>query len=217
MTKIAIHRGVQMIGKMFKWLLPVSALALAATAALDAGVAQAILVFEFLEQGSDVRLNVSGSLTGLPASPYPSSACYGNSVRPNTIRILACVDGQYYPVTNGPSAIGTSTDYSTLVGYVGTPLFMAYDELVLSSYSEGDPITGTGLLTGQSFSSLGLNSTTPGALLGSWTIGTDSIEVRIGGGGAAVPGPLPLLGAAAAFAHSRRLRARLRAGTVPQA
>lgn len=36
-------------------------------------------------------------------------------------------------------------------------------------------------------------------------------------GAASVPGPLPLLGAAAAFAHSRRLRARLRDGSHPQA
>lgn len=34
---------------------------------------------------------------------------------------------------------------------------------------------------------------------------------------ASVPGPLPLLGAAAAFAHSRRLRGRLRDGSRPQA
>jgi hypothetical protein len=34
---------------------------------------------------------------------------------------------------------------------------------------------------------------------------------------ASVPGPLPLLGAAAAFAHSRRMRARLRDGSHPQA
>lgn len=34
---------------------------------------------------------------------------------------------------------------------------------------------------------------------------------------AAVPGPLPLLGAAAAFAHGRRLRARLRNSSSPQA
>ena len=34
---------------------------------------------------------------------------------------------------------------------------------------------------------------------------------------ASVPGPLPLLGAAAAFAHSRRLRARLRDASRPQA
>jgi hypothetical protein len=89
---------------------------------------------------------------------------------------------------------------------------------LLPGYIEGDTITGSGLILGQSFSSLGLYSTTPGALLGSWTVGTDSIEVRIGGGGgAAVPGPLPLFGAAAAFAHSRRLRARLRASSSPQA
>lgn len=88
-------------------------------------------------------------------------------------------------------------------------------------YVSGNSITGTGLLVGQTLNSLGLNSTTPGALLGTWTINdsTDSIEVRIGsaGGGAAVPGPLPLFGAAAAFAHSRRLRARLRASSSPQA
>jgi hypothetical protein len=57
-----------MIGKTFKRLLPVSALALAASAAMNAGNAQAILVYEFLEEGADVRLNISGSLT-LPSPP----------------------------------------------------------------------------------------------------------------------------------------------------
>jgi hypothetical protein len=39
-----------------------------------------------------------------------------------------------------------------------------------------------------------------------------------GGAAAAnVPGPLPLLGVAAAFAHSRRLRTRQRAGSLPRA
>ncbi|MBM5818017.1 MAG: hypothetical protein FJ083_16015 [Cyanobacteria bacterium K_Offshore_surface_m2_239] len=215
MTQIAIHRGVRMIGKMFKRLLPVSALALAASAALDAGGAQAILVFEFLEQGADVRLNIAGSLTGLPVpATTNSNACFGSSVTASPFRTLTgCVTGASRYPTTGPTSIGTSTAFIPLVSYTGNVLFFFPNGgLGIAGYNEGDTIAGSGLLSGQSFSSLGLNSTTPGALLGSWNIGTDTIEARI-----AVPGPLPLFGVAAAFAHSRRLRARLRAGSAPQA
>ncbi|MBM5817900.1 MAG: hypothetical protein FJ083_15385 [Cyanobacteria bacterium K_Offshore_surface_m2_239] len=213
-----------MVSKFLKRLLPVSALTLAATAALDAGGAQAILVFEFLEQGSDVRLDVSGSLTGLP-TPAATSIFFGAFVRPSSPFILST---DYVPTANlysitDPTSIGTSTATPTLSSYSGAILSFLADPFgtkplkdkglyLPNTYSPGNSITGSGLFLGQSFSSLGLNSTTPGALLGSWDIGTDKIEARI-----AVPGPLPLFGVAAAFAHSRRLRARLRVGSAPQA
>ena len=140
-------------------------------------------------------------------------------MRTNSFRVLAgCVaNANEYSIT-GPTSIGSNTSSIDLVGYNGSDIYIDNDEFaILGTYNEGDLIAGSGLLLGQSFSSLGLNSTTPGDLLGSWTIGTDTIEARIGGSGVPVPGPLPLFGAAAAFAHSRRLRARLRAGSSPKA
>jgi hypothetical protein len=65
-------------GKTLNPLLSVSALALAASAAVNAGNAQAILVYEFLEEGANVRLNVSGSLTGLPSSIGSSNLLESN-------------------------------------------------------------------------------------------------------------------------------------------
>lgn len=213
-----------MIGKTFKRLLPVSALALAASAAMNAGNAQAILVYEFLEEGADVRLNISGSLT-LPSPPaFDSFTSTTTSIRTggSSFKIAANPLGgaiRQYDIS-GPATIGTSSSDVSLSNYIGSDLYMNRFSLNLpDGYVSGNSITGTGLLVGQTLNSLGLNSTTPGALLGTWTINdsTDSIEVRIGSGAAAVPGPLPLLGAAAAFAHSRRLRARLRASSSPQA
>ncbi|MEB3168373.1 MAG: hypothetical protein VKK97_06520 [Synechococcaceae cyanobacterium] len=97
-------------------------------------------------------------------------------------------------------------------------LYAGAGQFYLSSgYVEGTPITSTGLIPGQSLATLGLSSTS--GLLGTWTIGSDSIEVRAKpASSSAVPGPLPLLGAGTAFAFSRRLRSRLRgAKPAPQA
>jgi len=207
-------------GKALNRLLPVSALALVASAAVNAGNAQAILVFEFLEEGANVRLNVSGSLTGLPISGSTFNTL-SSEFRAGgfTFFINPTVDSFREYSLSGPATIGTNETSFPISNYISTSVFVNRFTLgLLPGYIEGNPISGTGLIVGQTLSSLGLNSTTPGDLLGTWTIGTDTIEARIGGGGgAAVPGPLPLFGAAAAFAHSRRLRARLRASSSPQA
>lgn len=88
-------------------------------------------------------------------------------------------------------------------GYVAIALANPgfFPDLIIDNYALVSPISGSGLLAGQALTSLGFSSTTPG-LLASWTIT-----------GSSVPGPLPLFGAATAFAHSRRLRARLRTGS----
>ncbi len=64
----------------------------------------------------------------------------------------------------------------------------------------------SGTFASATLSSLGLSST-PG-LLGTWSIGSDCIKVYAGP--VTATGPLPLLGAGAAFSFSRRLRSRLR-------
>ncbi len=184
---------------------------------MHAGRADAILVFEFTQQGADVQLDVSGSLMGLPEIlATVTTACSFGFVNPSGAEILVgCpANSPLYSLSGGPASFGTG-NLNSLTGYSGSAVFLQAAELALpSAYVEGGSIAGTGLFAGKTLSSLGLSSTTPGALLGTWTIGSDSIEVRIGGGGgAAVPGPLPLFGAAAAFAHSRRLRVRVRAGS----
>jgi hypothetical protein len=209
----------------FRQPLLISALALTATAVLHAGNADAILVYEFSQQGADVRLDVSGSLTGLPPSEFGQvSFCFspfGVAWPSLGVMETGCVINNLGYLAIGPADFGTG-DPISFTNYTGTNLFIfAIPQFIglPDSYVEGDPISGVGLLAGQTLASLGLSSTTPGAVLGTWIVGSDSIEFRIGGGGGgdAVPGPLPLLGAAAAFAHSRRLRTRIRAGATAQA
>jgi hypothetical protein len=88
-----------------------------------------------------------------------------------------------------------------------------------SSYNYNTPIVSRATFNGQTLASLGFTTT---GLIGTWTIdGTsESIQVFLGPPSpAAVPGPLPLVGAAAAFGFSRRLRKRVAApmSTPPQA
>jgi hypothetical protein len=90
---------------------------------------------------------------------------------------------------------------------------------ISSSYISGSPIVSASTFAGETLASLGF--TINSGLLGSWTLnGTgDTIQAFLGPPTAAVPGPLPLFGAAAAFGWSRRLRKRIAAplSTPPQA
>ena len=86
---------------------------------------------------------------------------------------------------------------------------------MVRNHSSGDSIVSSATFNGKTLSGLGITTT---GLLGTWTlVGTgDTIEVRA----TEVPGPLPLLGAAAAFGYSRRLRRSLiisQQATPPQA
>lgn len=202
---------------------PIALLAASACTVLNAGNADAVLVFEFIQQGSDVALNVSGSLSGLP-----SSSPITNNFTPVISPGLALIStgpflGQAFSAS-GPQDFGGGGSSTSPFSYIGdnVVLFGATGDITLpSSYVQGNAISGSGLFSGQTLASLNLSSTTPG-LLGTWTVGSDTVEVRVGAqpspSPAAAPGPLPLLGAGAAFAASRRLRARLRPGSSsPQA
>ena len=212
------------IGGMLKRLgLATALLAASACVVINAGDADALLVFEFIQQGSDVGLFVTGSLSGL-LNPGSVSSSPGALVVPDfgVVSTGNIVSGLVYSVS-GPTTFGS--------GFLGaTPtLFSSYtgDNVILSgtsslltldsSYVQGNAISGSGLFLGKTLAGLGLSATS--GLLGTWTIGTDSIQVWAGPvpQPSSVPGPLPLLGAAAAFSHSRRLRARVRAGSASQA
>ena len=87
-----------------------------------------------------------------------------------------------------------------------------------SSYVLSQPFFSSATFNGRSLVSEGF---TAAGLVGTWDIdGTsESINVFIGPHSADVTGPLPLLGAAAAFGWSRRLRKRISSplSTPPQA
>jgi hypothetical protein len=190
-----------------------------ACAALNAGQANALVTYEFTQQGSDVVMNVSGSASAAPTTSNQGSS-FGNELNPSIALIspgnIAGSTGDAWSLINGPSGFGSGGTIS-FTSYSGTAINLPgfSPDLIIDNYTLGSPICGSGLLAGQTLTSLGFSSTTPG-LLASWTIAgsSETVEVRIGSNApSSVPGPLPLFGAAAAFAHSRRLRARVRPGS----
>jgi hypothetical protein len=90
---------------------------------------------------------------------------------------------------------------------IATGLYGNYGEYsIASSYIAGQPIISRATAPGLTLASLG--RTTSSGTLGTWTLADtgDTISVKVFN---PVPGPLPVLGAGAAFAFSRRLRQRI--------
>jgi len=203
---------------------------LAAPAALllSQGQAKAILTYNIFESGGNVVVQTSGSLN-LPQTSIGSKVCNANGGIVSSIAVI-CTGPQgnlpFYGITgspsfngfvtngNGSSASATST---FLVGGINSDAPVGFG--ISSSYISGSPIVSTSTIAGETLSSLGF--TINSGLLGSWTLdGTgDTIQAFLGPPAAAVPGPLPLLGAGAAFGWSRRLRKRISSplSTPPQA
>ena len=197
-------------------LFSAALVAACASAALNAGQAKALVTYEFIQQGSDVVMNVSGSVSVAPTATF--AAPFGNVLNPSLALITPKAIGSSpaWGLNGGPSNFGSGGSTS-FTSYSGPSTFLLgwINYLIIENYTLGSPISSSGLLAGQTLASLGFGSTAPG-LLASWNItgSSETVEVRIGSTApSSVPGPLPLFGAAAAFAHSRRLRARLRAGS----
>jgi hypothetical protein len=199
-------------------LLPLSA----TTLLLGARPAQAILTYNIFESGGNVVVEATGSLNvssptgvndlicnqpGLAGALVPSNAviCTGPNVVLNRYAITGPLSFQ--GIAN---IFGASTVSSGLSTLLDGPDTFGID----SSYVNGAAIVSSATFNGQTLAGLGF--TTPG-LLGTWTLteGGDQIRVVL----TDVPGPLPLLGAGAAFGFSRRLRRRISASqsTLPQA
>ena len=193
---------------------------------LSQGQAKAILTYNIFESGGDVVVQTSGSLN-LPLTSIGSADCRSDGGLLSRFAVI-CTGPQgnlaLYGITGSPSfngsvAVGGGSSVSAtstfLVGDSNIPLGFS----ISFGYISGSPIVSTSTFTGQTLSSLGF--TINSGLLGSWTLdGTgDTIQAFLGPPAAAVPGPLPLFGAAAAFGWSRRLRKRIATplSTPPQA
>jgi hypothetical protein len=185
--------------------------------------AKALLVYKISEVGSDVVVQASGSLnlTGAPIitgsfGPCPGAIfsslagiCTGTpAVSPSAFAISG-------PTTfDGTVSISTPSSTSGLAtGMLGSALGGPSGIFSIDpAYAYGSPILSNTTFSGTTLAALGF---TPGlsGLIGTWAItGTsETIQVFLGPPSASnpVPGPLPLLGAAAAFGWSRRLRRRV--------
>jgi hypothetical protein len=200
---------------------------LAAPAALllSQGQAKAVLTYNIFESAGNVVVQTNGSidLTGAVPVMGTSGGCNTNGAV-FSIFALICTGNDttmdYYDISgpqsfNGSAFSNTSSSVSGistfLQGFV--PGFLGIDQ----AYASATPIVSSATFNGQTLASIGFTTT---GLIGTWTLdGTsESIQVFLGPP-AAVPGPLPLVGAAAAFGVSRRLRKRVAAplSTPPQA
>ncbi len=196
---------------------------------LSQGQAKAVLTYNIFESGGDVVVQTSGSLN-LPLTSIGSADC-GTDGGLLSFFAVICTGPQgnlaLYGITGSPSFNGSvlngggSSVSATSTYLVGgsNPLLIPVGFSISFGYISGSPIVSTSTFTGQTLSSLGF--TINSGLLGSWTLdGTgDTIQAFLGPPAAAVPGPLPLLGAGAAFGWSRKLRKRIAAPliTPPQA
>lgn len=192
-------------------------LAIPAAVALSPGRADAILTYNIFQSGADVVIQGSGEIilpetSGGPStcSPLINASDKGFCIGPASDVQLYSLKSQQ-PIGFTATIASTSSDSSGLASGLisASTSFFAID----SNYVSGRPYSGSTTFRNQTLAGLGL-TTTPG-LIGTWTFNdlgytaNDQIQVFIGPPSASVPGPLPLLGASAAFAWSRKLRRRV--------
>lgn len=211
----ALHSFAQRC-KRFSPLLAVPAALL-----LIQGDAKALLTYYISENAGNVEVQTVGSLL-LPNS-FDSSICgfgSGGVIVSADALICAGPDGNmnYYTIQGPASFNGTaSISPADSVSGIPTNLMGSYPAFGIDSgYTPGTPITSTATFNSTTLAGIGFTTT---GLLGTWTLqpadgsdpytANDTIQVVIvAPPSASVPGPLPLLGAGAAFGWARRLRKR---------
>ncbi|QVL53466.1 MAG: hypothetical protein KFB97_03475 [Cyanobium sp. M30B3] len=187
--------------------------------------AQAVLIYNFYESGGNLVVEGTGSLN-LPSSPLASGIelpngfleldggfATGATATPSLAN-LYFIDG---PNTLGAGIIPTFAFSSSDSG-ISSALSYADNFFVIDeTYVSGAAINSSSTFAGTTLASLGIpNSGT----LGTWTLvdpfdfsyigDTISVQVNASASPASVPGPLPILGLAAAFGSSRKLRKRIK-------
>ena len=198
---------------------------------LSQGQAKAVLTYNIFESTGNLVIQTSGSLNLSNVSGLGGSSCGAGGAfsldnpaictGPNATLVFYNTSGPNTFGGNGNlSPASTVSGISTIFNvFYSIPGFLPGLFFIGSSYVSNTPIVSSATFNGTDLATLGF--TTPG-LIGTWTIdGTsETINVVIGApSAAAVPGPLPLLGAGAAFGWSRRLRKRISTplSTPPQA
>ena len=190
------------------------------------GQAKAVLTYNIFEFAGNIVIQTSGSLNLTGAATTGSGFCgVSGAIQPGLASICTGPGGSGNPINKyaitGPATFGGS---GTLPAnsVTGISNILKGDLGIFGidpAYTSNTPIVSSATFNGTTLASLGL--TTPG-LIGTWTINGTSETIDVVNGApsaAAVPGPLPLFGAGAAFGWSRRLRKRIAAplSTLPQA
>ncbi|WP_259724635.1 hypothetical protein [Synechococcus sp. CS-1332] len=153
------------------------------------------------------------SLTISPAPFFTFCASTDNNINNGTncgsgVVASGLANGQSATVKYAFNFAGTSPE----VGDVSNAFFNLFDGLVLATPLNQNKVVNNTVVLAARFQ--GINSATENG-------GSDKVTGKPqtkpdGGPGDAVPGPLPVLGAAAAFVQSRRLRRRLAAARSAQ-
>jgi hypothetical protein len=199
--------------------------------------AKAVLNVNIFESGPNLKITVTGSIApgNAGSSAAQPSNCFVNGsltgeFNPTDPSVLCSgIDAvSTYGDITGPSGWGGTGYFSPASSVTGKsfqlfpssyntgtafdPNFEQYKNTYAldPSYILGQPFFSSATFNGASLASLGF--TTPG-LIGTWTIDgtTESINVYVA---PPAPGPLPLLGAGAAFGWTRRLRKRTSSASI---
>ncbi|WP_309383568.1 hypothetical protein [Cerasicoccus frondis] len=149
-----------------------------------------LLLFTLQENGADVELTVSGSLTSLSGLTSAGvSAPILGLVNPSTVIIQTGTNltGELFLPTvgsiTGDVSFGTGTLLNTSINDGGSAIVgldltlgLGVGALILpSGYVAGTPITGGGTFTGQTLAGMGV---TPGIYSWSWTGAGDSVQLN---------------------------------------
>jgi len=206
--------------------LTLTGLAVPAVLLLSQGRAEAILTYYIFEDAGNLKIQTKGSLN-LPTSTGTGAECVGTTGGAfvadgtNFQQICSGQETGTLPALNQYSITGPASftqgaggslfpaDFTNgIANYVDALNSKFY---ISPSYTSGTEIASYAIFTGKSLRNIGLASVTGSPpSLGSWSIGSDQINVIVGAPPAdPAPAPLPLLGAAGAFGWSRRLRRRI--------
>jgi hypothetical protein len=193
-----------------------SLLAAPAVLLLSQGEAKAILTYNIFESAGNLVVQASGSLNLTGATLVGSGFCPASGLLISSSAFVCT--GPISEVSlfwiTGPSSFDGSASILNASSVTGLTTALAGAAPLFginSSYISNTPIVSSATFNGTTLAGLGFTTT---GLIGTWSLtGTsESIQVIIGAPtspGATVPGPLPLLGAGAAFGWSRRLRKRI--------
>lgn len=213
----ALIDGPSRLRRALRRALPLAALP--AAVLLETTQARADLTITFTQSGNDVVTTITGSFAQLPTpfqedqSKFTSPGFSPSSGAVSTINALNFHQMDIYEIT-GPAGFGTNNVAGGIVTTSGTKivLYAANNQLWLpAGFTAGTSINATTTQLNATFANTGLTS--PSNF--EWTLNgtTEKIFLNVGSapapGPSSVPGPLPLLGAGAAFGFSRRLRSRL--------
>ena len=188
-----------------------------------APIGHAAVVVTASEVGGNVVFSSGGTLNLADLNPV-DQACFSTLFVNPSFGVYqgggsqSCENATVYGPITGPSNFGVGSfafANNTSGNFAGINLFTG-GVVVPNNYISGSSIFSTSTYLTKTFQSLGL---TPGVYEWTWgTTNADSYKLIIGQQ-ADVPGPLPLLGAGAAFGWSRRLRKRIAtpSATPPQA